>query len=116
MRRIGKASTRKAKKPGEMNSLEKAYAKVLEERRLVGEVVEWFYEKVTLVLANRTRFTPDFLVRLANDELEFHETKGFMRDDAAVKLKVAADQFPFRFYLIYRIPKKKGGGWDIREV
>jgi hypothetical protein len=41
------------------------------------------------------------------------EVKGFMRDDAQVKLKVAARLFRrFDFVLV----KKKGTGWDISEV
>jgi hypothetical protein len=36
-----------------------------------------------------------------------------MLDDANVKLKVAADQYPFVFKLVR---KAKGGSWDIHEV
>jgi hypothetical protein len=49
---------------------------------------------------------------LANGELELHETKGFMRDDAAVKLKVAAGMYPMRFYLV----EKSGPSFKLTEV
>jgi len=47
------------------------------------------------------------------DRIELHETKGFMRDDAAVKLKVAADKFPeFLFVLVKKIKKQ----WDYEVI
>ncbi len=48
----------------------------------------------------------------ADGVLEMREVKGFMRDDAAVKLKVAAATYPFRFVLVRVRPKNRGGGWD----
>ena len=42
------------------------------------------------------------------------EIKGFMRDDAAVKIKVAAELYPcFRWLLVYRAGRH---GWDVRNV
>jgi hypothetical protein len=45
---------------------------------------------------------------LAKDGVtEFHETKGWMRDDANVKLKSAALQYPhFRFFLVRKDGKR----------
>ena len=40
--------------------------------------------------------------------MEMHEVKGFWRDDARVKIKVAADIYPFRFLAI----KKAKDGWE----
>lgn len=87
--------------PG-MNRLETAYAEELEAKRFGGIIREWHFQALTLKLANDTRYTPDFFVVAQDGAVECHETKGHMRDDAAVKLKVAARQFPFRFYLIRR--------------
>ena len=40
-----------------------------------------------------------------------------MRDDAAVKLKVAAALYPqFIFFLVTKRAKKLGGDWDVQEV
>lgn len=99
-----------------MNKLETAYRDYLVCQQLAGEVAWFAYEGIKLRLAGKTFYTPDFFVMLANGELELHETKGFMQDDAAVKLKVAAENFPFRVYLVKAIAKKVGGGWDITEI
>jgi hypothetical protein len=45
--------------------------------------------------------------------LVFVETKGFMRDDAAVKLKVAASMYPAFGWLLVTRDK---WGWEVREV
>ncbi len=104
------------RKPGVMNKLEASYAQELEARRAAGEIEWWRYEGLTLRLADRCRYTPDFVVLLANGELECHETKGFMRDDALVKLKIAAEQFPLRFYLVRAIPRRDGGGFSKHQI
>ena len=108
-------ATGKLKNP-DMNRTEAAYALVLEARRQAGEVAWWEFEGITMKLADDTRYTPDFAVMLANGEMEMHETKGFMRDDAWVKLKIAAKQFPFRFWLVRKERVAKGGGWNSEVV
>lgn len=93
-----------------MNKTEAAYARFLDQQIAAGEVFEWRYEAIKLKLARKCFYTPDFFVLLPDGKVEFHETKGFMRDDAAVKIKVAAKLFPwFTFRLIFK--KKKH--WDI---
>lgn len=92
---------------GRMNKTEQAYDAHLELRRLAGEVAWYRFEAVKLRLADRTFYTPDFMVILADGEMQFHEVKGFWRDDARVKIKVAAVQFPFLFVAI----RKTKGGW-----
>ena len=99
-----------------MNKTEARFAQVLDLRKLAGEILWFEFEMVTLKLATDTRFTPDFCALNAASEFEFYEVKGYMQDDAFVKIKVAAKLFPARFYLVYAKPKKDGGGWDIREV
>ena len=102
-------------RPSRMNKGEARYAQHLELLRLAGEIVRWDFEDVTLRLADKTRYTPDFMVLLPNREVEFHEFKGFWRDDARVKIKVAAERFAmFRFVAVQEIPKKDGGGY-LRE-
>lgn len=116
-RRYAKARRRV---PGQMNGLERAYADVLNQNRDDGLIREFHYEKVTLVIAQPptalpSRYTPDFMVVNADGEVEFHETKGFMRDDARVKLKCAAEQYPFKFVLVTKRPKRDGGGFTYEE-
>lgn len=99
--------------PSRMNNLESRYATHLELRKMAGEVLWWGFEVIKLRLADRTTYEPDFLVMLADRSLEVHETKGFMREDAALRLKLSAALFPFRFLVIREI---KGGGWSGRDV
>ena len=77
-------------------------------------------QSVTLRIANGCRYTPDFVVAYHHNtmasELVAYEVKGFLRDDAAVKLKVAATAFPWiTFHLVTKLPGG-GGGWAISEV
>lgn len=95
-----KAKARTRRLPGQMNGLERRYADHLNLRLAAGELDRWDYEPVTLKLAPRTTYTPDFRVILPDGTEEYHETKGFMRDDAHVKLKVAAAQHPYTFRLV----------------
>lgn len=102
----------KRRVPGEMNKLEARYARHLERRRRSGEIVWWKFEPIGLRLAKRCTYNPDFLVMLADGELEVHETKGFMREDAHVKLKATAAMFPFRVL----VARWKAGDWQIEEI
>ena len=98
-----------------MNKTERQYADRLEILRRAGEV-QWFtFESVKLRLANNTFYTPDFAVMNAEGELEMHEVKGFWRDDARVKIKVAASMYPFRFIAVRKKPKSRGGDWEFEE-
>lgn len=103
------------RQPGEMNKLEREYADRLEERKQAGEVQWYAFEAVKLRLADKTFYTPDFAVMLADDQIELHEAKGFWEDDARVKIKVAASLFPFVFRAFSKLPKKAGGGWKEEE-
>lgn len=105
-------------KPGQMNDTEAAYSRLLEGKKLTGEVAWYKFEALKLRLADKTFYTPDFAVMLSSGELQCHEVKGaravFM-DDARVKIKVAASLYPLRFIAAYPTPKKRGGGWDFEE-
>ena len=102
-------------KTGQMNKTEEAYAKHLEQRRHAGEVAWFKFEGLKFRLADNTFYTPDFAVMLASGVMEAHEVKGFWQDDARAKIKIAADQYPFRFIAVKVQAKKDGGGWS-REV
>lgn len=104
MRQFAKAFSQH--KAGEMNGLEKEYAQRLEFLKQTGAVKHFEFESVKLNLGNRCWYTPDFFVINSNQEIEFHETKGFMTDDALVKLKACAAKFPFRFYLVKKEKSK----------
>jgi len=92
-----------------MNRTEKARAIELEALRRSGKIAQWWYEAWTFRLADRTTYTPDFVVQETDGALRAEETKGFWRDDARVKVKVFAALFPLP--LVVLCPKK-GGGWN----
>lgn len=101
---------------GQMNKLEQAYSEHLEALKAAGEILWWKFEGVKLRLADNTFLTVDFATMRADGLMEMREVKGFMLDDAAVKLKVAASIYPFRFILVRARPKKDGGGWTEKEI
>ena len=85
-----------------MNRLEAAYGQQLELRKAAGDILWWEFEAIKLRLAPSTFYTPDFFLMLADGELQVHETKGHWEDDARVKIKMAAQLFPFRFFGVTR--------------
>src|SRR5690349_11599094 len=66
-------------------------------------------QNVTLKLAHDCRYTPDFIVVDMQGHVQAREVKGFMRDDALVKLRVAARLFP---WIEFQIVRKTKNGWD----
>ena len=83
-----------------MNKTEEAFSRVLEGWKATGQILRWDFEPEKLRLADRTFYTPDFRVIDRDSVVAFYEVKGFMRDDAAVKIKVAAEQHPYPFMLV----------------
>ena len=100
---------------GQMNKTEAAYADHLELLRASGDILWWKFEPARLVLAPRTTYAPDFMVLRKDCQIVFDEVKGHMRDDANVKIKVAASMFPFQFRIV-RKAGKAGGMWSIQNV
>ena len=84
-----------------MNKTERAYSEYLTTLGL-----PWHFEAIKLKLAKKTYYTPDFYLP---SRAEFREVKGFWRDDARAKFKLAADLFPWwRFTAI----RKGKNGWE----
>jgi len=104
---------RGAKAKPRMNKLEANYAFVLDLAVKAGQILWWRFEGITLKLADDVRYTPDFAIMEADGMISFHETKGYMRDDARIKLRVAAVMYPFEFYLVQQ---KDGGAWTVEHV
>jgi hypothetical protein len=102
-------------KTGERNKTELAYERMLEAARAAGDVLWFKFEGLKLRLADNTFYTPDFAVLAADGVMELHEVKGFWADDARVKIKVAADLYPFRFRAVRAKSKKDGGGWAVEH-
>lgn len=96
-------------KTGAMNQSEARYAQYLELLRRAGEILWWKFEGIKLRLADNTFYTPDFNVMLKDGFLEMHEFKGYWEEDARVKIKVAAELYPFKFIAV----KSTGKTWKV---
>jgi hypothetical protein len=101
------------KRRGVMNKWETAFAaEVLEPRKLSGEIAGYWYEAIRVRLANGAWFCPDFMLFFPDRHVEFFEVKGFLREAASLRIKFAAEIFPFKFTMCYR---NKRGGWRYVE-
>jgi hypothetical protein len=122
-----KARTRPAAHvAGRMNKTEKAYSQQLDARmptdQSPGEVAGWMFEPLKLRLADDTWYTPDFLVLMTDGTIEIHEVKAcadngkvLVEDDAQVKIKVAAEDYPFFTFRRVAKWKRKGVGTVWKE-
>jgi hypothetical protein len=92
-----------------MNKTETRYAnEILEPLKVLGEIEAYVFEGVKFRLADRTYYTPDFMVITTMHGIEFHEVKGFLRDDAAVKFKVVRENFP---WFTWKMVRHRKGEW-----
>lgn len=100
---------------GQMNKTETEYYQYLKTLEQANEIIWFKFEGLKFKLADNTTYTPDFVVMNKDRLIELHEVKGYWMDDARVKIKVAADMYPFKFLAIKKRAKKHGGGWEIEE-
>lgn len=100
---------------GGMNKTEAAYADELERQRQAGVIAWYKFECMRFRLANLTTYTPDFIVMLANGDMQAHEVKGHWEQHSRIKIKVAAEMFPLTFIGITKGTKAQKGQW-LREV
>lgn len=75
-----------------------------------------YAQSITLKLANGVRYTPDFATIDRAGRLSLYEVKGYMRDDAAVKIKVAATQFARADFYLATATDKSRLAWRIERV
>jgi hypothetical protein len=110
------------REPGSKNRVETAYEEYLTLLKAAGEIQDFKYEGIKLRLADNTFYTPDFLVFAADGVVELHDTKGttkkanaagvkvpkaWVEEDAKLKIKVVAELFPFRTFIVW----KSEGQW-----
>lgn len=116
----------KRRAPGERNKTEAAYESHLDVLHRAGEIDGFKFEGIKLKLADNTHFTPDFIVYAADGVVELHDTKGttkklraggfkeavpWIEEDAKLKLKLAAELFPFRVFAVFKTPD----GWQKQQ-
>ena len=104
-----------------MNKGEAAYAGVLEQQRERGVLVGWWYELLSIRLADNTHYRPDFVVMLADGTVELHEVKPrkkgkdgkpdsfWAEEDAWLKAKLVAEHAPFPLFIVW---PTRNGGWE----
>lgn len=87
-----------------MTKLERDYDAYLEVLRRGGliERVDFEPERLRLGPDFATTYCPDFRLVMADGIVEFHEVKGWWREDARVKIKVAARLHPYIFRAVTR--------------
>lgn len=92
-----------------LNKTEKAYLAYLRGLNPI-----WLgIQNVTLKLGDDCRYTPDFFAIDNLGVLHAREVKGFWRDDAKVKIKVAARMFPF---IRFTVAVKTKAGWEHTQI
>lgn len=83
-----------------MNKLEQEFYEALRNSEMLCVNVQ----SISFVLGNGVKYTPDFCAWNKDGTMRCFEVKGFMRDDAAVKLKVAATMFPMiKWNLVWKV-------------
>lgn len=96
------------------SKLEASFAQHLDALQHGGAIKAWRYEPMRLILAPKTSYCPDFLVEQADGSIVLIEVKGYWREDAKIKIKVAARMFPWWDFYVYSRPK--GGDWREERV
>lgn len=110
----GQESPRLRQKRGPReNKTEAAFAAWLRARNADCQVER---EGITLLLANGVRYTPDYAVISQEGRVTLWEVKGHMRDDAAVKIKVAAARFPHFSFRLATATDRTLTDWRIEKV
>lgn len=92
-----------------MNKTEARYAQELDVAKKAGYIKDYKFEGVKFKLADNTFYTPDFFVIYPGFFMVV-EIKGFLREDAAVKFKVAAAQYP---WFEWRMIRWKNKQWEV---
>lgn len=113
---------------GKANKTESRYADVLALRKLANEIDWYRFEGFKVRLADGAFYTPDYAVMLTDGTFECHEVKAGRIDKTSgavvmlceeaskVRVKVAAEMYPFSFMFAVERPKKVGGGFDLLPV
>lgn len=92
-----------------LNKTEQAFLRFI---RADPKIKEVHVQDMTFKLANDCRLTPDFSYIFQGRQV-FIDVKGFQREDALIKMKMAARKFPqFDFYIVF----KAQGGWSFNKV
>ena len=112
------------KVPKGPNKTEAAFAAHLENQKKLGLIRNWWFESIRLKVGEDCWWKMDFLVEQANGIFVIYDTKGTKRlksgktkpyaeEDAIVKARSIAAQFPFPVFFVW---KEKSGEWSERRM
>ena len=112
MRRFrGKAKWRPRQEVGKKNKTEERFEnEILHTLKATGAVDSWTYDCIILrVGTDKCWYSPDFMVFRENGDIEFVDVKGGagFEDDALVKIKAAAAQYPQFLWSSWMYRKKE---------
>ena len=93
-----------------LNGLEKRFLAYLRSLPHIGHT---HIQAINFKLAWDTRYLPDFFTVSTDGVFSAFEVKGFMREDARVKLHVFARQYPWIHVFLVT---QKNGRWQIKQV
>jgi hypothetical protein len=105
---------------GSLNRTERKFRdEVLRPAWDAGRIAAFYREPIKFRIAGNTHYTPDFLVSPSftrpSDRLIIVEVKGYMREDAAVKIKAAASLYPCFDWLV-AFGTRRQEGWRVHQV
>lgn len=99
--------------PGTMNKWEEQHAGMLWIRVMAQDVSGYHFERFRFKIGKKCLYIPDFVLLENDGSFSVDEVKGFRRDDAMVKIKVAALMYP---QITFRLWEQKRGAWKMTEV
>ncbi|KOR22976.1 hypothetical protein ABW54_03900 [Burkholderia cenocepacia] len=106
MRSLGCVRTRK------VDAAIEAYGELLATMRQIGRVLWFRANPIKLRLADETYYCPNFAVMVASGHLEMHHVVNAAKNEPLTTVKIAAEQFPFRFVAVHR---DDSCGWKFEE-
>lgn len=99
------------------NKGEAQFDRYLADLKALGRIDDYRFEPIKIRLAGKCFYRIDFVAKRVNGSLVGLEYKGnFIRDDGAVKMKLAPEIFPFIDYYLVRKDKVCQAGWDVRRI
>jgi hypothetical protein len=100
---------------GRMNKLEARFeAEEIIPRVRIGEILWYGFEAIKIRLADGAWYTPDFVIQDSYGLISLIEVKGFWREAARVRVKVAADKVPWFIRAVTR--DRKTGEWIYETI
>jgi hypothetical protein len=107
--------------PGTMNKTERRFLDEWIKPLIPTDVLWWSFEGIKLRLADKTFFTADFSVMAGDGGIDLIDVKGaehLITEDARVKIKVAAERYPFRFFFAWPMggTTARTRGWRLEQV